>query len=228
MTNNIVVSHSYGIFCEAGTAVGTLWAPTARYTLFYSNAISDTAGPVMNLDSITGDPHFLAADEGDFHIQGASAALDKGTSTFVTQDFDGDRRPIGQRVDVGADEIGTRGVRLGKSQRVETTQVRTLTYTHPVTNVGDYTDTLGLAIDASWPGACIPPTVTLGPSAGRPVIISLTIPQEVEVGTVQPIALTATSMLNLDVLDSVQDLVEVIEIFKIYLPMITRNASQTR
>jgi len=100
MTNNIVVSHSYGIFCETSSS-----AATADYTLFYGNSVADAAGAVTSSHAITGAPHFVAPVDNDFHIRSASAALDSGTSTYVNNDIDGDLRPIGDEVDIGADEF---------------------------------------------------------------------------------------------------------------------------
>lgn len=101
MTNNIVVSHSYGVFCETGSS-----SATAYYTLFYGNDVADTAGPsVTSSHPIAGAPHFVAPADENFHIRWASAALDSGTSTYVDNDIDHDLRPIGDEVDVGADEL---------------------------------------------------------------------------------------------------------------------------
>ncbi len=51
---------------------------------------------------------FVRAASGDLHLQGiASAAIDRAASLAgVTDDFDGDARPIGPAPDVGADEHG--------------------------------------------------------------------------------------------------------------------------
>ncbi len=97
LTNNLIVSHTYGVFGETGTS-----AATAYYTLFHANTVADTAGAVTASHTLTGPPHLSP----DWHIGWASAALDSGATTFVTQDIDGDVRPIGVRADVGADEIG--------------------------------------------------------------------------------------------------------------------------
>lgn len=99
LTNNIIVSHSYGIYCSTDSS-----RATADYTLFYGNRVADTGGVVISRGVITGAAHFVAPTDEDFHIGPASAALDSGTSTHVVSDIDGDVRPTGKQVDVGADE----------------------------------------------------------------------------------------------------------------------------
>lgn len=54
----------------------------------------------------TGDPRFVNAASGDYHILDDSACTGKGIMTYVTWDVDGDTRPWGgTRPDIGIDEI---------------------------------------------------------------------------------------------------------------------------
>ncbi|MBN1872937.1 MAG: right-handed parallel beta-helix repeat-containing protein [Anaerolineae bacterium] len=99
MTNNIVVSHSYGIFCEEGGG------GVADHTLFYGNEISNTHGAVIHHHTIEAPPHFVDPINADFHIQLTSPALNRGTKTYVNYDIDGDIRPFDTQVDLGADEM---------------------------------------------------------------------------------------------------------------------------
>jgi len=228
MTNNIVVSHTYGVFCgEHPSGV------TAQYTLFYGNHTADTWGTVTSSHTITGAPHFVAPADENFHIRLTSAALDNGTSTDVHSDVDGDVRPIGDQADIGADEVGLRGVELQPGQTADITPAGTVVYRHLLTNTGDYSDTFSLAVASRWSTAYAPSTVTLAPSASRLIVVSLSLPSSLQVLTTplgvgiratHTTVLTATSGLNANVFDSATDVV-VTTSLKMYLPIVTRSDS---
>lgn len=95
MTNTIVFSHGVGIrvlSSSAATLVTTLW---------HANVVSVT-GNVTHVGDLDGDPAF-AAD--GYHLTQRSAAVNKGTSTGVGHDIDGDTRPTDSPPDIGADEM---------------------------------------------------------------------------------------------------------------------------
>jgi len=57
--------------------------------------------------NIEGDPLFVDVREGDFHVLSYSPIINTGTATKAPDhDFDGDRRPCGNHVDIGAYEWG--------------------------------------------------------------------------------------------------------------------------
>ena len=62
-------------------------------------------GSVSETNTFPGDPRFVNAINGDFHIGAGSAALDKASATSLTADIDGQKRPIGAAADLGADEL---------------------------------------------------------------------------------------------------------------------------
>jgi fibronectin-binding autotransporter adhesin len=104
VTNTLVASHTVGIYVDSGCLVvmeGTLWGDGA-----WANTTNwDGSGDLKEGEIvITGDPDFVAPDDGDYHIGPASAAIDAGVPTTVDDDIDGDSRPIGPGVDIGADE----------------------------------------------------------------------------------------------------------------------------
>jgi parallel beta-helix repeat protein len=60
---------------------------------------------VVDSNPITGDPLFVSATDGDFHLKGGSAAIDKGISLEdVPEDRDGIKRPQSSAYDIGAYE----------------------------------------------------------------------------------------------------------------------------
>jgi hypothetical protein len=100
MTNTILTNHGTGVYAEAGTSIwldGVLW---------YENTIANTTGDgtITVTHAITGTPAFAADAARPYHLAPGSVAIDKGVSTGVTSDIDGDPRPIHLLPDLGADE----------------------------------------------------------------------------------------------------------------------------
>ena len=96
MTNTILVSHTVGITVSANATVtmdGVLW----------SGNLADTGGDGALTIShpVTGDPA-LAPD--GYHLTYRSAAIDQGVDAGVTDDLDGQVRPMRAAPDLGADE----------------------------------------------------------------------------------------------------------------------------
>ena len=99
LTNNIVISHTYGIYVVPPATA------TADYTLFFDNTSGDTGGSITSTNEVSGDPLFVDLAAWDYHIQVASPAINKGTFTGApSTDFEGDPRPHDCFVDIGADE----------------------------------------------------------------------------------------------------------------------------
>lgn len=96
MVNNIVAGHALGITCTQTALV------TGSHNLFWDNA----SDPITATGAILGDPCFVDAAAGDYHLSAGSAAIDQGTSDGAPPtDLDGDLRPVGEGVDIGADEF---------------------------------------------------------------------------------------------------------------------------
>ena len=104
MTNTIVVSHTVGLYVtenNTATLEATLWGTGA-----WANE-TDWAGGgaiVTGTVNVWGDPGFIDALQGDFHIGPGSAAIDAGIDAGVTADIDNESRPNGGGFDIGADE----------------------------------------------------------------------------------------------------------------------------
>lgn len=105
MVNNIVVSHTVGISTETGATVvttNTLWGSGD----WANGADWGGSGSISHSGDLWGDPAFVDADGGDYHILPASAAMDQGVDAGVTDDIDDDPRPWpGILPDLGADEF---------------------------------------------------------------------------------------------------------------------------
>jgi hypothetical protein len=102
MANNIISNAStQGIHKD-----GTNDTVNAAFTLFTDH--NSDAVPDLNLNPTYGDPLFVDAAAGDYHIQPNSPARDKATSGGYSYDFEGDLRPMGINAtpyDIGADEF---------------------------------------------------------------------------------------------------------------------------
>jgi parallel beta-helix repeat protein len=97
--NNIIISQRVGVQRFSGTLVldhNDVWNNTFNY-------IGVTPGE----QSLSVDPLFeLGAD--NYHLQPGSPVIDQGTMNGAPPaDFEGDPRPVGGGVDIGADESGT-------------------------------------------------------------------------------------------------------------------------
>ncbi len=97
-TNTIISGHTQGISVSQGSTV------TLANTLWWDNA-TNWSGNVLHTGDHAGDPAYVDAPGGDYHITAGSAALDRGRATDVATDIDGDPRTMGSAPDLGADEI---------------------------------------------------------------------------------------------------------------------------
>ncbi len=97
MRNNTIVGHSIGVWLRSGTA-------TLDYNDSYDNSIS-VSGASWGANHVTYDPQFDDRSGGDYHLSLASLLIDEGDSGVdVPLDFEGDPRPRGSGIDIGADE----------------------------------------------------------------------------------------------------------------------------
>lgn len=117
--NNIVSNHN--VFPKTAIGVVTGTVPVLKNNLFFNNAGLYFNGSAINTitglnalgtnsNNIAGDPLYINAAGGNFHIQTSSTAINAGLLTNApTVDFDGDARPLGGAVDIGFDETPAGG-----------------------------------------------------------------------------------------------------------------------
>jgi hypothetical protein len=100
LVNNVVFSHTVGLTNTTPSSA----VITADYTLFDATGVPYGSG-VSSAHEFSGDLAFVNPTEGDYHLGRGSAAIDWAMPTGVTDDLDGDSRPIGPLPDLGADEV---------------------------------------------------------------------------------------------------------------------------
>jgi parallel beta-helix repeat protein len=142
LTNTILVSHTVGIFVEAGNAVtleATLWGDGVWANEVDRSGTGSISAGMVNIHS---EPAFAKA--GDYHLTASSAAVDNGIGTGVSTDVDLDLRPIGGGFDIGADEFP---VVVTTSQDISITLV--------------YTDPGGSLTELEIPAGAVTDTITI-------------------------------------------------------------------
>jgi parallel beta-helix repeat protein len=106
--NNIIASNgdSFGIY-----ALTT--PPTIRYNNVWDNGAGNYNSVIGDQTGINGnisiDPNFIDSDSNNYHLTYNSNCTNAGDPNFVPAtnetDYDGNQRLLGQRVDMGADEV---------------------------------------------------------------------------------------------------------------------------
>ncbi len=75
---------------------------TLDFEYLYSDFFDNGFGMLSGSGNISGDPLFVDASSGDYHLQEISPCIDSGTSQDApSTDFDGNSRPVGNGWDMG-------------------------------------------------------------------------------------------------------------------------------
>ncbi len=109
-----------------------------------------------------GDPAFVDAGGGDFHVGLTSMAIDNGTDADVNDDIDGQPRPQGNTYDIGADETGVLVTKQAEPSPVHPGEQ--LTYTIRVANFS------GVELNATITDT-LPASVTLDQTSGGTLVL---------------------------------------------------------
>lgn len=96
ITNAIVAGHSVSGFSGQNVF--------ADFVLFKNNLSNCASGALCN-NLMVGDPKFVNPNVGNYHLSAGSLAIDKGISSSVVSDIDGEPRPMQKGIDLGADEL---------------------------------------------------------------------------------------------------------------------------
>jgi len=124
--NTIVSGHTLGVSVNdpANSTVAL------DHTLWHNNTTNYGSG-ATSANEHSGDPVYISATNGNFHICGSSMAIDTGANAGVTDDVDGNTRPQGSGYDIGADEYtgvsSLAATGFGMSAPVTTTHTLTTT-----------------------------------------------------------------------------------------------------
>jgi uncharacterized repeat protein (TIGR01451 family) len=186
ITNTILASHTVGLTVATGNTA------TLNGVLWYSNTTNSGGdGNIAITHEYTGGPAF-AAD--GYHLTAGSAAIDRGVNAGVSDDIDGDPRPLRCGFDIGADEydapcppisVTIVGLNLGAAQinYAFTATASPVTVTLPLTYVWQATgqtpliNTGGLsdAVSFSWNTPGIKVITVTAANAGGTVVDTYTV-----------------------------------------------------
>jgi uncharacterized repeat protein (TIGR01451 family) len=130
LTNTIIANHYLGLEVSGGNTA------TLQSTLWYNNSANwSGSGTITANNNYTGDPAFLNSTGGDYHLDPASAAIDKGIAVGVTTDIDGETRD--SLPDLGADEgVKAPVLLISVKAPLGVAAGSQITYTLTVTNSG--------------------------------------------------------------------------------------------
>jgi fibronectin type 3 domain-containing protein len=103
MVDTLVTGNGRGLVADETASIA------ADHTLFWAN---DDDG-IRGTNPVDGDPLFVNAPRGDYHIQPGSAAQNAGVDAGVGDDIDHEARPGADGFDIGADELAPRSFDFG-------------------------------------------------------------------------------------------------------------------
>lgn len=97
--NNIIANHATGIRTNGGGVAAE------DFNLYFNNILNTSGGVTSGGNSLNGDPLFKSAASNDYHLSPGSPAIDRASNLGISEDFDGDLRPLHIGFDIGFDEF---------------------------------------------------------------------------------------------------------------------------
>jgi uncharacterized repeat protein (TIGR01451 family) len=198
VNNTIFANHNTTINTVSGSGIVTGDPSTNDW---YNNYPTTWSGASRDWN-----PQFKNEATGDYHLSMSSLLINSSSSGLGT-DVDSDIRPVlipngrtSTPYDIGADEYAwARAWTFAPAFNSRATVVSPVVYTHTLTNIGSWADTITLSgtNDKGW-GVGISPT-TIGPlDPGQSAVVTVTVTWSgvPAVGTVATTRITATSSLS--------------------------------
>jgi hypothetical protein len=216
LRHTTVISNGVGVLASAGQTVhiansllvqndigtrslnGTI---ALRYTDRYDNRL-DADGEVLlgPLGDLALPPGFV---EGDplYHLAPESLLIDQGVPVpGIATDFEGQARSADgdgdgrARPDLGWDELARSAAQFGSDKTLYALPGQTITTTLELRNVGAAADIFELDITAptGWSASVTPTMITLGPKTRISLAISIGIPAEIPLNSMEVVTIQAT------------------------------------
>ena len=213
-TNSIISGHSTAIYVEDSGSSILPNKVDMGYTLWWKNSTADISGPgtVIHNNDLYDDPLYTGKgmqpnDMTPYHIETNSPAVDSGTSvglslpgTDLLLDIDGQMRPSGGGMDIGADEVVTDPfsvwfvpVAISHTALPGTS----ITNEHMLLNSGTQNDTYKIdADDSVWSSTITPAFVALDAQSSTSITVVIQIPAGALNGDTNITTITATSQTD--------------------------------
>lgn len=218
MTNTIISGHETALIVKSSGHSILKNSVDMGYTLWWSNSLDSAgAGGFTHHHDLYSDPLYTCTEMPPdcvqpYHLETNSPAIDTGTVVSLTLpgsdlllDIDGQMRPAGEGMDLGADEVVPLNshsvwfVPAGYSQTVHPGDV--FTNEHYLLNSGDLPDTYTIhssnALPA-WNSAATPTSVVMAAQTYTTITVVVTVPAGASNGETNLTTVVATSINDSD------------------------------
>jgi len=193
VSNTIIASNTAAI---AGGVYSQAAGASLDYNDVWSNANDPSPQSSAGPHGLLIDPSFVSVVQPDLHLQVTSPLTNTAQPSIVNEDYWGNPRPLDAGPEIGADEIMVVKPVLSPGRAVSAFPGEVLTFTHVLTNQGNYPDLYTLVAESNlgWTVTYTPPfTVPLGVLQSSPVTVVVTLPPTATAYSTSTILLRATS-----------------------------------